>query len=58
MNEIPDVPELLVQGPLGHLMTSGALERFVKTHWGTEARKRKAKAWLESLRAAKPAVER
>ena len=58
MHEIPDVPELLVQGPLGHLMTSGALERFVKTHRGSEARKLKAKAWLESLRAAKPGVER
>lgn len=57
MHEIPDVPELLVQGPLGHLMTSGALERFVKTHKGSEARKQKAKAWLESLRAAKPGVE-
>lgn len=57
MHEIPDVPELLVQGPLGHLMTSGALERFVKTHRGSEARKQKAKEWLESLRAAKPGVE-
>ena len=56
MQEIPDVPELLVQGPLGHLMTSGALERFVKTHRGPEARKQKAKAWLESLRAANPGV--
>ena len=26
--DLPDVPELLVQGSLGHLMTSGALERF------------------------------
>ena len=57
MHEIPDVPELLVQGPLGHLMTSGALERFVKTHKGSEARKLRAKAWLDSLRAAKPGVE-
>ena len=57
MHEIPDVPELLVQGPLGHLMTSGALERFVKTHKGSEVRKQKAKAWLDSLRAAKPGVE-
>lgn len=57
MSEIPDVPELLVQGPLGHLMTSGALERFVKTHKGSDARKRKAKAWLESLRTANPGVE-
>ena len=57
MHDIPDVPELLVQGPLGHLMTSGALERFVKTHRGSEARKQKAKEWLETLRAAKPGVE-
>ena len=38
-------------------MTSGALERFVKTHRGSEARKQKAKVWLESLRAARPGVE-
>ena len=56
MQEIPDLPELLVQGPLGHLMTSGALERFVKTHPGSEARKQKAKAWLATLREAKPGV--
>ena len=57
MAEIPDVPELLVQGPLGQLMTSGALERFVKTHSGSAERKQKAKAWLAALRAEKPAVE-
>lgn len=54
MSAIPDVPELLVQGPLGHLMTSGALERFVKSHQGPEARKQQAKAWLESLKSAQP----
>jgi predicted ATPase len=57
MQEIPDVPELLIQGPLGHLMTSGALERFVKSQPGSHARKQKAKAWLESLRAASPGIE-
>ncbi len=57
MQQIPDVPELLVQGQLGHLMTSGALERFVKTHKGSEARKEKARAWLETLHAADPGVE-
>lgn len=56
MNSIPDVPELLVQGPLGHLMTSGALERFVKTHKGSQARKQQAMAWLESLKTAKPSA--
>lgn len=54
MSDIPDAPELLVQGALGHLMTSGALERFVKTHRGTGARKQKAKQWLDSLRAVNP----
>ncbi len=57
MHEIPDVPELLVQGPLGHLMTSGALERFVKTHQGSDARKQKARAWLASLRSAQSGVQ-
>lgn len=54
MQDIPDVPELLVQGSLGHLMTSGALERFVKTHAGPEERKQKAKQWLDSLRNPQP----
>jgi predicted ATPase len=52
MHDLPDAPELLVQGPLGHLMTSGALERFVKMHPSAEARKRKAREWLDSLRNA------
>ena len=56
MQEIPDVPQLLVQGPMGHLMTSGALERFVKTHRGSDAREQMARAWLASLGAANPGV--
>lgn len=51
MSLVPDVPELLVQGPLGALMTSGALERFVKNHKGTEFRKRQAMNWLDKLKA-------
>lgn len=50
MQDVPDVPELLIQGPLGHLMTSGALERFIKTHEGSAVRKQRSKEWLESLR--------
>lgn len=48
---LPDAPELLLQDTLGHLMTTGALERFVKTHQGPEARKAKAQAWLATLQA-------
>lgn len=50
MYDIPDYPELLAQGTLGHLMTSGILERFVKFHPGKEVRKQQAMAWLEALR--------
>ncbi|MBP8183468.1 MAG: AAA family ATPase [Rhodoferax sp.] len=50
LGNLPDAPELLIQDSLGHLMTTGALERFVKNHPGSEARKQKAKAWLASLR--------
>jgi predicted ATPase len=51
LGSLPDAPELLLQDTLGHLMTTGALERFVKTHQGPEARKAKAQAWLATLRA-------
>lgn len=52
LGSMPDAPELLIQDSLGHLMTTGALERFVKTHEGPAARKQKAQAWLASLRAS------
>lgn len=51
LGSLPDAPELLIQDTLGHLMTTGALERFVKTHRGPQARKEKAQAWLTSLQA-------
>ncbi len=52
LEEIPDYPELIAQGTLGHLMTSGMLERFVKRHPGSKERKKQAAAWLEKMRAA------
>jgi predicted ATPase len=51
LQDIPDYPELLAQGSVGHLMTRGLLERFVKQHPGTEQKKQKAMAWLASLSA-------
>ncbi len=53
LGNLEDGPELLIQDTLGHLMTSGALERFVKHHPGPEARKQKAKAWLASLKSSR-----
>lgn len=50
LEDVPDYPELIAQGSLGHLTTSGALERFVKQHRSGEERKAHALAWLESMR--------
>jgi predicted ATPase len=47
--DLPDYPELVAQGPLGYLTTSGTLDRFVKHHPGPEDRQKQALAWLESL---------
>ncbi len=51
LQDIPDYPELIAQGSVGHLMTRGLLERFVKQHPGTEQKKQKAMAWLAALSA-------
>ena len=49
--DVPDYPELIAQGTLGHLMTSGALERFVKHHPTGEDRKQRALDWLAKMRS-------
>jgi predicted ATPase len=48
--DVPDYPELIAQGTLGHLMTSGALERFVKHHPTGDERKQRALDWLNQIR--------
>lgn len=48
--DVPDYPELIAQGPVGHLMTRGILDRFVKEHPGPQQRKERAQAWLNELR--------
>lgn len=48
--DLPDYPELAARGPVGHLMTQGIIERFVKEHPGPEERKRRAHVWLNELR--------
>ena len=49
--DIPDYPELIAQGAVGHLVTRGILDRFVKFHPGSEERKRRARSWLKELEA-------
>ncbi|MEQ9356139.1 AAA family ATPase [Coleofasciculus chthonoplastes] len=50
LGNIPDYPELIAQGSVGHLMTRGLLERFVKHHPGREQKQQKALEWLASIR--------
>lgn len=50
LQEIADYPELIAQGNVGHLMTSGLIEQFVKNHPGPEARRRRSHDWLKALR--------
>ena len=50
LEDVPDYPELLAQGSVGHLMTRGIIERFVKDHPGAEQKKQRAHAWLHELR--------
>ena len=50
LTDLPDYPELIAQGSVGHLMTRGIIERFAKEHPGPDQRKERARAWLEELR--------
>lgn len=47
--DLPEYPELVAQGTLGHLMTSGLLDRFVKYHPTGLARKQQAMEWLDRM---------
>ena len=51
LQDIPDYPELIARGSVGHLMTSGLMERFVKFHPGPEAKRERAEDWLQALQA-------
>ncbi len=51
LQDLPDFPELIAQGPLGHLMTAGMLERFVKSRSHGEEKQQMALRWLEDLKA-------
>ncbi len=51
LEKLPDYPELIAQGSLGHLMTAGMLDRFVKCRPRGEEKRRKALEWLKALRA-------
>jgi len=52
LESLEDYPELLAQDSLGRLMTTGMLERFVKSPRGGEERRRRAMEWLAQARAS------
>jgi predicted ATPase len=49
LEEIPDYPELLAQGSVGHLMTHGLIDRFAKHPRTADERSRKFHDWLDTL---------
>jgi len=57
LEDLNDYPELVAQGPLGQLLTTGIIDRYAK-HQRDPAQKRSdAKAWLESLKAQIEAID-
>ena len=48
LEEVPDYPRLLMQGPLGRLVTRRTLDRFVNAGADREGRQRRALAWLNA----------
>ncbi|BBF80707.1 AAA family ATPase [Asticcacaulis excentricus] len=49
LENISDYPELIAQGTLGHLVTSGLLERFVKNHKSGLEKRNNALKWLSEI---------
>ena len=50
LQDLMDYPELIAQGPVGHLLTSGTMERFVKQHPGPDRKRQRSLSWLNSIR--------
>ena len=51
LGDLPQYPELVVQGPIGQLLTRGVIDGVVKDPTSPEERTERALAWLEDLRA-------
>ncbi|MBX0330388.1 ATP-binding protein [Oscillochloris sp. ZM17-4] len=53
LEDIATYPELIAQGSLGDLVTSGVLDRFLKSRQTPGERRADALAWLDALEAGK-----
>jgi hypothetical protein len=49
LGDIDEFPELISQGPLGQLVTTGVVDRFIKSPHTPEERKQRAMDWLARL---------
>lgn len=49
LGDMYDFPSLILQGPLGQLVTAGIVDRFVKSPHTPDERKQQAMAWLSRL---------
>jgi predicted ATPase len=49
LGDIDNFPGLVSQGPLGHLVTTGVVDRFIKHPTTPEERKQKAMQWLQTF---------
>lgn len=50
LSDLPDYPQLMAQGDLGELVTTGIVDRIVKQQLTPEDKKKRALEWLEGLR--------
>lgn len=50
LSNLPNLPALLAQGTIGHLLTTGLLDRFVKSDQSDSARARRAQRWFVKAR--------
>ncbi len=49
LGDLDNAPGLICQGPLGRLVTTGILDRFIKNPETSEERKQKALAWIREF---------
>jgi predicted ATPase len=52
LQDLVEYPDLIARGPLGHLMTEGVVERYVKQAVTAEQRKLKRLQWVSALESA------
>ncbi|WP_133511562.1 AAA family ATPase [Candidatus Thiosymbion oneisti] len=55
LEDLEAYPELIAEGPLGQLMTTGILDRYLKDRTSAEQRRAQAMEWIKTLRGGETA---